>query len=47
MHDIYRDKTELEARTASIRIQERFEAIYPKAIEVLFKDEASLFTFYH
>jgi len=46
IHDIYRAETEKDARTAYQRFQDRYKAKYPKAVENLMKDEASLFTFY-
>ena len=46
IHDIYRAETEKDARTAYQRFQDRYQAKYPKAVENLMKDEASLFTFY-
>ena len=47
IHDIYRAETERDARSAYQRFQDRYQAKYPKAVENLKKDEASLFTFYH
>ena len=47
IHDIYRAETEKAARDAYTRFQERYQAKYPKAVEALVKDEATLFTFYH
>ena len=47
IHDIYRAETEKDARDAYARFQDRYQAKYPKAVEALVKDEASLFTFYH
>ena len=47
IHEIYRAETETDARAAYQRFQERYQAKYPKAVENLMKDEASLFTFYH
>jgi transposase-like protein len=47
IHEIYRAETETDARSAYQRFQERYQAKYPKAVENLMKDEASLFTFYH
>ena len=47
IHDIYRAETEKAARDAYTRFQERYQAKYPKAVEAMVKDEATLFTFYH
>lgn len=46
IHDIYRAETEEDARSAYARFQERYRAKYPRAVDNLMKDEASLFTFY-
>lgn len=47
IQNIYQAETEDDARAAYARFKERYEAMYPKAVTTLKKDETTLFTFYH